>query len=527
MIKTLGVMLDCSRNAVMSVDAVKKYVSIIKKMGYNTLMLYTEDTYEVDNNPFFGHQRGKYSKSELKEIDNYCISLGIELIPCIQTLAHLNCMFKWVDEYDDIRDCDDILLVGDDRVYALIESMISSLSSCFKSRKIHIGMDEAYNVGLGKYRKKHGIRERFDIINEHLHKVCEICEKYGFKPMIWSDMFCKLAAGTDDYYKEVDTEDIRAKANLPENISLVYWDYYSKDYNHYVNMININKAFGREVYFAGGAWTWRGFAPYNKFSIETTAPAVKACIDCGIENIFFTVWGDDGSECSYFSVLPSLMFAAEATRGNTDVEDIKIKFKSITGCDFDSFMMLDLMDMPGGKHNGNPSKYIFYNDLFSGILDYCCSQTDNSYYQNLSQKLKFAEGTGEFAYIFEAMSALADVLAIKSDLGLRIRREYKNNNKDGLKAAVIDCDKICKKIRRFYSCFKILWFKENKPYGFDIQDIRIGGLIFRIESCKERLDEYLSGNIKSIPELEEPMLECNTYKTWGGIVSPNVISHIV
>ncbi len=68
-------------------------------MGYDTLMLYTEDTYEVDNQPFFGYKRGRYTKQELKEIDAYCISAGIELVPCIQMLAHLNCMFKWWDSF--------------------------------------------------------------------------------------------------------------------------------------------------------------------------------------------------------------------------------------------------------------------------------------------------------------------------------------------------------------------------------------------------------------------------------------------
>jgi len=52
--KMLGVMFDCSRNAVLTVDSVKRYANILKKMGYNTLMLYTEDTYEID-----GHPRGR------------------------------------------------------------------------------------------------------------------------------------------------------------------------------------------------------------------------------------------------------------------------------------------------------------------------------------------------------------------------------------------------------------------------------------------------------------------------------------
>ncbi|MBQ2889485.1 MAG: family 20 glycosylhydrolase, partial [Clostridia bacterium] len=207
--KMLGVMLDCSRNAVMSVQAVKEYAGIIKKMGYNTIMLYTEDTYEVDNQPLFGHLRGRYSKKELKEIDSYCAGIGIELVPCIQTLAHLESIFKWENEYDEINDCDDILLAGNEKTYKLIEDMISTIAQVFTSRKIHIGMDEAYRVGTGKYKQLYGVKDRFDVINEHLHKVCEITQKYGFEVMIWSDMFRRLALNIEDQYENADDTKIK------------------------------------------------------------------------------------------------------------------------------------------------------------------------------------------------------------------------------------------------------------------------------------------------------------------------------
>lgn len=152
--KMLCAMLDCSRNAVMTVKAVKKYADIISKMGYNSLMLYTEDTYEVKNQPFFGHLRGKYSCEELKEIDSYCASVGIELIPCIQALGHLSSIFKWYNVYNEVNDCDNILLAGDEKTYQLIDDMLSSISESFSSKKIHIGMDEAYRVGTGKYQQK-------------------------------------------------------------------------------------------------------------------------------------------------------------------------------------------------------------------------------------------------------------------------------------------------------------------------------------------------------------------------------------
>ena len=91
----LGVMVDCSRNAVLKVSAAKRLIDALRKMGYNMLMLYTEDTYEIDSQPKFGYLRGRFTKEELKEIVTYGEQNGIELVPCIQTLAHLIQLFSY------------------------------------------------------------------------------------------------------------------------------------------------------------------------------------------------------------------------------------------------------------------------------------------------------------------------------------------------------------------------------------------------------------------------------------------------
>ncbi len=55
--KTFGTMLDCSRNAVMTAESVRRWIDLTAKLGCNTLHLYMEDTYEVDGQPYFGHLR--------------------------------------------------------------------------------------------------------------------------------------------------------------------------------------------------------------------------------------------------------------------------------------------------------------------------------------------------------------------------------------------------------------------------------------------------------------------------------------
>lgn len=528
-------MIDCSRNAVMDVAGVKRMVDILADLGYNALMLYTEDTFEVDHQPFFGYKRGRYRKEELKELASYCAAKGIELIPCIQTLAHLGTIFKWKKIYTDINDCDDILLIDEEETYRLIEDMFSSISQCFLSGKIHIGMDEAYRVGLGKYLDRHGYRERFALMNRHLHRVCRIAEKYGFEPMAWSDMLCKLALENDDYYAQRDWSAIREKAALPENLSLVYWDYYSDDYSRYERMIRTNQAFERPVVFAGGAWTWSGFAPSNRFSIRNTAPALQACKANGVSDVFVTLWGDDGGECSRFAVLPTLFYTAMLANGITDEEIIKVRFREKYGMAFDSFLLLDDLNTPPGQHDfhvppspqaNNPCKYLLYNDPFSGLADYRLGGRENAYYRDLKEKLAGVAVAEAYRLMFDAAIALCDLLSVKSELGLRTRNAYATGDKDRLRQlAETDYAEAIAKTQVFHEALLRLWMSENKPYGFEVQDIRLGGVMQRLRTCRQRLLSYCDGLQERIPELDEEILPVGTSSSWARLVTANVLSH--
>ena len=80
--RTFGTMLDCSRNAVPNLHTLKKWVDLTASLGYNTLLLYTEDTYEVPDEPYFGYMRGRYTQAELRELDAYANERGMTMIFC-------------------------------------------------------------------------------------------------------------------------------------------------------------------------------------------------------------------------------------------------------------------------------------------------------------------------------------------------------------------------------------------------------------------------------------------------------------
>jgi len=86
-------------------------------------------------------------------------------------------------------DTTDILLAGEERTAQLIDNMFSSVSQSFSSRKINIGMDEAFLLGRGNYFKKNGYRPQSEIFIRHLEHVRATAGKYGFNIEMWADMF--------------------------------------------------------------------------------------------------------------------------------------------------------------------------------------------------------------------------------------------------------------------------------------------------------------------------------------------------
>lgn len=529
--KHFGVMLDCSRNAVIKVEQMKRLIDVLSKIGYDSIELYTEDTYEIEGEPYFGYMRGRYTGEELREMDAYAKAHGVELIPCIQTLAHLEGIFRH-REYEQICDTGNILLVEEERTYDLIDKMFATLAKNFSSRLVNIGMDEAHMVGCGRYLDKHGYTNRFELLSRHLKKVLEIAQKYGFKVHMWSDMFFRFV--NNGMYR-VDENFVVPKEMtelIPDDVELVFWDYYHKHKKEYDNNLSAHKKIGKPVWFAGGAWTWNGFAPSNRFSMLTMKGAMESVREFGIENVMLTMWKDNGGECSFFSVLPSLYAIRQYADGNFDEDKIAAGFEKIFGISFDDFMTLDLpndegapfgypykqdpcsfkvplrLDPFGGyPHQQNPSKVLLYSDPFMGIKDDQYAKQEDIDWQGYSARLDaVSKKAGEYAYLFETMKKLCDVLAYKARMGVKARAAYEKKDMGALNALVEDCDRAIVNLHAFHETFYELWKKENKPFGWEIQDTRLGGLIKRLETCQKRLKEYLAGETDKIDELEEKLL---------------------
>lgn len=166
----------------------------------------------------------------------------------------------------------------------------------------------------------------------------------------------------------------------------------------------------------------------------------------------------------------------ERANGNADTAAIKAKFKSIVGCEYDDFALLDVADVCAEENSG---RYMFYSDPFCGFADKSVGEGEEKIFRRFARRLIGEYGT------------------------------------------------LARRIERFLETFRALWYAENKPYGFEVQEARIGGLAARIKGCRDRLKNYAE-NGERIEELERDLLDWgDNEKRWAGpwsaVVTVNTI----
>lgn len=164
--------------------------------------------------------------------------------------------------------------------------------------------------------------------------------------MIWSDMFFRLNNQKEEYYGDCPLSKETLQI-IPKDVQLVYWDYYHKDKESYLKMLKFHKEIGNPIIFASGSWRWIGFAPSISNAINYTKSALEACLIEGVKDTFVTAWGDDGNECSFFTVIPTLATSSIMNYGNFDLSAINSLTKAISGDEVDDFCKLDLPNHVG------------------------------------------------------------------------------------------------------------------------------------------------------------------------------------
>lgn len=519
-LKEVGIMLDVSRDAVMNVKSIKSYLDKLALMGYDYLMLYTEDLLTVSEYPYFGYMRGRYSPEEIKEVDTYAAMLGIELIPCIETLGHLERTLCWFYA-NDFKDDASTVMVGEEKTYDFLEAIIKACADQFSSKRIHLGLDETGGSGRGAYLNKYGYRDGKELYAEHLSRVVDIAHKYGFQPMVYSDMMQKALPEYEEPLKQA-----------LKGADLVYWDYMIEDVEKYKADFAKQAVLGGRQFYCGSAWTYSGCCADYRKAINSSNAGITACKEYGMDGYYVSLWADGGAETDLFSALLIVQLYAEHKFHQTvEMPMVEKRVKVCTGYDAEmlwAIANIDNVDTRDRNPEINPSYYVMWQDILYGFLDKNIAHVDmkKHFEQAAANLAPFRKEGAAYDAMVNRYLALCEALIPKAEIGILMKHCYDAYDMEGLREIA---DKklpyLKEKVKAAHKAYHRLWLEHNKAFGMEIQDIRYGGLLARIDTAMERIRDYCDGKISEIEELAAERLyqedtheenEIKNYIPWTG-----------
>ena len=291
----------------------------------------------------------------------------------------------------------------------------------------------------------------------------------------------------------------------------------------------------RNVVFAGGIWTWNRLCANNEKTFKTAHTQLKACKDHGIKTVFATIWNNTCAMYDLFETLPGLQMYAEQNY-NYQVNDKQLSkmFEICTGYPLKSFMALSMDDFTDKEKEGNVDEAAFclnssaqhmFNDVLIGLYDKTLSQFDfKTHYKKYLKDIEKVGDMGEFNDMFEKRHLLLELLVSKCDIGLRITDAYKEGKKDNLKKLSEELSELLEKYEKFHELSEKMWLKHNKVFGWEASDMMLSCIEARVKTAISRINDYLSGKIDNIEELEAerffynenpyPLTETNQYKSF-------------
>ena len=510
-----ALMLDASRNGVPKVSFLKPTIARLALLGMNHFCLYTEDTFQVDDEPLIGFGRGAYSKDEIRDLVTFSASIGVTMFPCFQTLGHLEQILKY-EKYEYLHDNHRVLNTTIDETYTFIEKLIDNVREPYDTNLIHLGMDEPWGIGRGKSFAESNPQKPSQMYVEHVTKLTALCHDKGLESIIWGDY---VLGHPDQNTSADDGLDDDAIKGLPQNVILDYWNYFDVEKQPYTRDITTFQNMGYDLVASPGLQTWNNFWGQLELCQNVSTPFIQASQEQGIDRAMMTIWGDDGHECLFHNNWAALAQFFALTIGDHSQEQWKDRLETISGVPYHNFSLISKIENPDisqvGKILFTPTaKMLFYDDPLLGFVNQMFS--DDSvcvYYDKLLIELQQLEcNTSEEQDRCELAILFSTIISRKFHLIQSARKHYISGDKANLRKQIGGCEDLVHFLKQFSINYRNAWMTERKPFGYEVLDNRFGGMIARVNTLKDCIENYLNGSLAEISELEQESCADLTYK---------------
>ncbi len=284
-----GVMLDVSRNKVPTMATLLGLVDHFAALKLNQLQLYLEHSFAYAGHQAVWSEASPLTPDEIRELDNYCAARFIELVPNQNSFGHFH---RWLihEPYRALAECPEgvehafssqpepfSLCATDPGALALLEDLYGQLLPLFRSRQFNVGLDETFDLGLGRSAEHCARMGKTRVYLDFLGQVHAAAARHGRRIMFWGDII---------------VEKPELIPELPEDVIALEWGY---EAGH--PFAEHGAAFsrsGRSFYVCPGTSSWNTFAGRVDNALENLRQAAHNGRAHGAAGYLITDWGDRG-----------------------------------------------------------------------------------------------------------------------------------------------------------------------------------------------------------------------------------------
>lgn len=274
-----GVMLDISRDKVPTTERLYDLVDRLASWKVNQLQLYAEHTFAYRNHAEVWAAASPVTGEEMEALDDFCRRRHVELVPNQNCLGHMN---RWLaheryrplaiapegftDPYG-IRRAPMTIEPNDPGSLDLVRELLAELLPHFTSRRVHVGLDEAWELPP----------ERMDDYLRWAATLRALPELDGYEMLMWGDM----VSGRPELV-----------SSLPPGVTVCEWGY--DDWYPFDERCAVLAAAGLPFWVAPGTSSWLSLVGRVTNATTTCANAAAAALAHGATGFLNTDWGDQG-----------------------------------------------------------------------------------------------------------------------------------------------------------------------------------------------------------------------------------------
>jgi len=284
-----GVMLDISRDKVPTMKTLFDLVDLLAGLKINQLQLYTEHTFAYQRHPVVWANASPMTGEEILQLDAYCRSRHIELVPNQNSFGH---MTRWLihDAYRPLAEAPDgcdtrwghfdkpfTLCPGDPGSLKLIGELYEELLPHFTSRLFNVGCDETVDLGQGRSKTDCEARGAGVVYLEFLLKIYNEVRKHGRTMQFWGDIIMEHPELVPD---------------LPKDVIALEWGY-ERDHPFEAHGARFAES-GVPFYVCPGTSSWNSLGGRTDNAIGNLLNAAENGLKHGAIGYLNTDWGDNG-----------------------------------------------------------------------------------------------------------------------------------------------------------------------------------------------------------------------------------------